>query len=311
LLYGPPGTGKTLIAKAVANESGANFIAIKGPQLLSKWVGESERAVREIFRKARQVAPAIIFFDEIDSLTSARSAGGDGNQVVENVLNQILTEMDGIEPLNDVVILAASNRPDIIDPALLRSGRFDHLVYIPEPTATDRRAILAVHMRNMPMKNSSLDAAAEAFAGCSEEGVRTFAKKYAGKTLTLRQIKTAAKKIETEEDGPSVSKLRRILADVFATQNVTFEDPVRTEFIEKIAGATDGFVGSDLESLCREVAMEALRRNGAAVSDADFAAAKLRVHPTMNDRVREYYEGIHLRFKGGLPRQVQSLIEYQ
>jgi len=311
LLYGPPGTGKTLIAKAVANESGANFIAIKGPQLLSKWVGESERAVREIFRKARQVAPAIIFFDEIDSLTSARSAGGDGNQVVENVLNQILTEMDGIEPLNDVVILAASNRPDIIDPALLRSGRFDRLVYIPEPTATDRRAILAVHMRNMPLENSSLDAAVEAFAGCSEEGVRTFAEKYAGKTLTLRQIKTAAKKIETEEDGPSVSKLRRILADVFAAQNVTFEDPVRTEFIEKIAETTDGFVGSDLESLCREAAMEALRRNGAAVSDADFAAAKLRVHPTMNDRVREYYEGIHLRFKGGLPRQVQSLIEYQ
>lgn len=311
LLYGPPGTGKTLIAKAVANESGANFIAIKGPQLLSKWVGESERAVREIFRKARQVAPAIIFFDEIDSLTPARSTGGEGNQVVENVLNQILTEMDGIEPLNDVVILAASNRPDIIDPALLRSGRFDRLVYIPEPAPADRRAILAVHMRYMPLENSSLDAAAEILAGCSEEGVRMFVEKYAGKTLTLRQIKTAAKKIGTEEDGPSVSQLRRILTDAFAAQNVVFADPVRTAFAEKIAGITEGFVGSDLESLCREAAMEALRRNGSAVTEADFAAAKLRVHPTMNERVREYYEGIRLRFKGGLPKQVQSLVEYQ
>ncbi|HJK27735.1 MAG TPA: CDC48 family AAA ATPase [Methanocorpusculum sp.] len=311
LLYGPPGTGKTLIAKAVAHESGANFIAIKGPQLLSKWVGESERAVREIFRKARQVAPAIIFFDEIDSLTPARNAGGEGNQVTENVLNQILTEMDGIEPLNDVVILAASNRPDIIDPALLRSGRFDRLVYIPEPTNADRRAILAVHMRNMPLENSSLDAAAELLAGRSEEKVRALIGKYTGKTLTLRQIKSAAKKIETEEGGLSVPQLRRMLTDLFAAQNVIFEDSVRREFIEKIAGSTDGFVGSDLESLCREAAMEALRRNGTTVTDADFAAAKLRVHPTMNDRVREYYEGIRLRFKGGLPKQVQNLIEYQ
>ena len=311
MLYGPPGTGKTLIAKAVAHESGANFIAIKGPQLLSKWVGESERAVREIFRKARQVAPAIIFFDEIDSLTPARNAGGEGNQVTENVLNQILTEMDGIEPLNDVVILAASNRPDIIDPALLRSGRFDRLVYIPEPTIADRRAILAVHMRNMPLENSSLDAAAEQLAGRSEEKVRALIGKYTGKTLTLRQIKSATKKIEAEEGGLSVPQLRRMLTDLFAAQNVIFEDSVRREFIEKIAGSTDGFVGSDLESLCREAAMEALRRNGTTVTDADFAAAKLRVHPTMNDRVREYYEGIRHRFKGGLPKQVQNLVEYQ
>ncbi|MDR0439322.1 MAG: CDC48 family AAA ATPase [Methanocalculaceae archaeon] len=311
LFYGPPGTGKTLIAKAVANESGANFIAIKGPQLLSKWVGESERAVREIFRKARQVAPAIIFFDEIDSLTPARSIGDDGNHVVKNVLNQILTEMDGIEPLNDVVILAASNRPDIIDPALLRSGRFDRLIYIPEPTAADRRAILSVHMRGMPLENSSLDAAAEALVGCSEEIVRNLVEKYAGKTMTLRQIKIAVKKIETEENELSVPQLRRILVDAFTTQNVMFEDPVRVALIEKIAEMTDGFVGSDLENLCREAAMETLRRNGATVTYADFFSAKLRVHPTMNDRVREYYENIRLRFKGGLPKQVQSLVEYQ
>ena len=311
LLYGPPGTGKTLIARAVANESGANFIAIKGPQLLSKWVGESERAVREIFRKARQVAPAIIFFDEIDSLTPARGSGGEGNQVVENVLNQILTEMDGIEPLNDVVILAASNRPDIIDPALLRSGRFDRLVYIPEPTAADRRAILAVHMRQMPLENSSLDAAAEALAGCTEEDISALAGKFAGQTVTLRQIKTAVRKLEKTPDGLCVPQVRRILADMFAAQNAVLEDPVRTAFIERIAGGTDGFVGSDLESLCREAAMEALRRDGAFVTDADVAKALQRVHPTMNDRVREYYESIRLRFKGGLPKQVQSLVEYQ
>jgi transitional endoplasmic reticulum ATPase len=311
LLYGPPGTGKTLIANAVANESGANFIAIKGPQLLSKWVGESERAVREIFRKARQVAPAIVFFDEIDSLTPTRNIGSDGNHVIENVLNQILTEMDGIEPLNDVVILAASNRPDIIDPALLRSGRFDRLVYIPEPTVTDRCAILTVHMRNLPVKNSSLDAAAEALAGCSEEEVRNTVEKYSGKTVTLQQIKTAIEKIKNGEGGLSVPQLRHVLSSAFITQNVTFEDPIRATFIENIARVTDGFVGSDLGNLCREAAMEAFRRNGVTITDADFAAAKLRVHPTMNDRAREYYENIRLRFKGEGANQVQNPIEYQ
>ncbi|HJK10363.1 MAG TPA: ATPase, partial [Methanocorpusculum sp.] len=171
--------------------------------------------------------------------------------------------------------------------------------------------ILAVHMRNMPLENSSLDAAAEQLAGRSEEKVRALIGKYTGKTLTLRQIKSATKKIEAEESGLSIPQLRRMLTDLFAAQNVIFEDTVRGEFIEKIAGATDGFVGSDLESLCREAAMEALRRNGTTVTDADFAAAKLRVHPTMNDRVREYYEGIRHRFKGGLPKQVQNLVEYQ
>ncbi|MGA7628946.1 MAG: CDC48 family AAA ATPase, partial [Methanoregula sp.] len=137
LLYGPPGTGKTLIAKAVASESGANFIPVRGPQLLSKWVGESERAVREIFRKARQVSPSIIFFDEIDALAPARGTSSDSH-VIDNVLNQILTEMDGLEELKDVVVMGATNRPDIVDPALLRAGRFDRLVYIGEPTLADR-----------------------------------------------------------------------------------------------------------------------------------------------------------------------------
>ena len=140
LLYGPPGTGKTLIAKAVASESGANFIPVRGPQLLSKWVGESERAVREVFKKARQVSPSIIFFDEIDALAPARGTISDSH-VIDNVLNQILTEMDGLEELKDVVVMGATNRPDIVDPALLRAGRFDRLVYIGEPAwKTGRRS---------------------------------------------------------------------------------------------------------------------------------------------------------------------------
>ncbi|MDR3102372.1 MAG: CDC48 family AAA ATPase [Methanocalculaceae archaeon] len=309
LLYGPPGTGKTLIAKAVANESGANFIAIKGPQLLSKWVGESERAVREIFRKARQVAPAIVFFDEIDSLTPVR--GGEGNQALENVLNQILTEMDGIEPLNDVVVLASSNRPDIIDPALLRSGRFDRLVYIAEPKFADREAILAVHMRNMPLEHSSLDSAVAALAGCNEEAIAALAEQFTGKTVTLNQIQTAAKKLAKEENCPTIPQLRRVLADALAACGAVLADPDRTVFIAKIAAETEGYVGSDLDNLCREAAMEALRRNASVVTKADFCAAKLRIHPTMNDRVREYYEAIHQRFKGGLPKQIQNLVEYQ
>src|SRR5437588_4046411 len=132
LLYGPPGTGKTLMAKAAANESEANFISIKGPELLSKWVGESEKGVREIFRKARQAAPCIIFFDEIDSIAPVRGADG-GGMVAERVVSQLLTELDGIQSLQGVVVLAATNRVDMVDPALLRSGRFDKIITIPLP----------------------------------------------------------------------------------------------------------------------------------------------------------------------------------
>ncbi|PKG31109.1 AAA family ATPase, partial [Methanoregula sp.] len=177
LLYGPPGTGKTLIAKAVANESGANFIAIRGPQLLSKWVGESERAVREVFRKARQVSPAIIFFDEIDALAPARGSGSDSH-VIESVLNQLLTEMDGLEELKDVVVMGATNRPDIVDPALLRPGRFDRLVYIGEPGAEDRKKILRIHMRNVPIEGSALDEVIALCDGIDENGIEDAFKKF-------------------------------------------------------------------------------------------------------------------------------------
>ncbi|MFZ0263947.1 MAG: CDC48 family AAA ATPase [Nitrososphaeraceae archaeon] len=159
LLYGPPGTGKTLIAKAAANESEANFISIKGPELLSKWVGESEKGVREVFRKARQAAPCIIFFDEIDAIAPRRGGGlGGDSHVTERLISQLLTELDGLEILTNVVVIAATNRPDIIDPALLRPGRFDRLLYVPPPDKDSRLQIIKIHTKKKPLaENISMD----------------------------------------------------------------------------------------------------------------------------------------------------------
>ena len=165
LLYGPPGTGKTLLAKAVATESEANFISVKGPEFLSKWVGESEKAVRETFRKARQAAPCVIFFDEIDAIAPARGSLGD-THVTERVISQLLTELDGLEELRDVTVIAATNRPDIIDPALLRPGRFDRLIYIPPPDKEARKEIFKIHTRKKPLaKDADLDELAEKTEG--------------------------------------------------------------------------------------------------------------------------------------------------
>src|ERR687893_1082039 len=151
LLYGPPGTGKTLLAKAAANESEANFISIKGPELLSKWVGESEKGVREIFRKARQAAPCIIFFDEMDAITPARGGSFGDSHVTERVISQFLTELDGLEILTNVVVIGATNRPDIIDPALLRPGRFDRILYVPPPDRDSRLQIIKIHTKKKPL----------------------------------------------------------------------------------------------------------------------------------------------------------------
>ena len=165
LLHGPPGTGKTLLAKALAKESEVNFISVKGPQLLSMWVGESERGVREVFRKARQAAPCIVFFDELDALAPKRSAGAD-SQVTERVVSQLLTEMDGIEELKGVFVLAATNRYDLIDPALLRPGRFDLLFELPFPDEAARREILRVHAGRMPLaEDVSFDSLARELEG--------------------------------------------------------------------------------------------------------------------------------------------------
>jgi transitional endoplasmic reticulum ATPase len=174
LLHGVPGTGKTLLAKALARESEVNFIAVKGPQILSMWVGESERGVREVFRKARQAAPCIVFLDELDALAPRRGGGAD-SQVTERVVSQLLTELDGIEELKGVVVLAASNRADRLDPALLRPGRFDFLVELPVPDREARLAIWRVHTRNMPLADDiDLDALAvetEGLVGADIEGL--------------------------------------------------------------------------------------------------------------------------------------------
>ncbi|HYY39633.1 MAG TPA: AAA family ATPase, partial [Nitrososphaera sp.] len=150
LMHGPSGTGKTLLAKAVATESEANFISVRGPELLSKWVGESERGIREIFRRARQAAPCVVFFDEIDSIAPTRGMGGD-SMVTERVVSQLLTELDGIQALSGVVVLAATNRADMIDPALLRPGRFDKIVFVPMPDKAARQKILEIHSKDKPI----------------------------------------------------------------------------------------------------------------------------------------------------------------
>jgi transitional endoplasmic reticulum ATPase len=176
LLYGPPGTGKTLLAKAVAKESEANFILVNGPSLLSKWVGESEKAVREIFRKARQTSPTILFFDEIDALVPRRGRGnGDGSQTTEKIVNQVLTEMDGLESLNDVLVIGATNRPDIIDPALLRQGRFDRVIFTPVADEEGRKKIFEIYMDKMPLSKdidvNKLASKTKGYVGADIEGV--------------------------------------------------------------------------------------------------------------------------------------------
>jgi transitional endoplasmic reticulum ATPase len=211
LLYGPPGTGKTLLAKAVANESEANFIAIRGPELISKWVGDSERGIREVFRKARSASPCIIFFDEIDALVPPR--GSSETLTLERTVNQMLSEMDGIQNLKDVVIIGATNRVDMIDTALLRPGRFDKLIFIPLPEISTREEILNVHTKGMPLN----------------------------KNVNLKEM----------------------------------------------AKQTEGFSGADLEDLCREAGMEALREKSNEVSMNQFKKALISLKPSMEQKNKE------------------------
>jgi SpoVK/Ycf46/Vps4 family AAA+-type ATPase len=202
LLYGPPGSGKTLLAKAVAKESDSNFILIKGPEILTKWVGESEKKVREVFRRAKQVAPSIVFFDEIDSLAPRRGLEV-GSRVSENVVSQILTEMSGLEELHNIVVIAATNRPDIMDPALLRPGRFERQLLVPAPDEKSRLEIFKVHTKSMPLKGVNLKRLAKQSAGytgadiesiCREAGLNALRESMKSKHVTQKHFDSALKK---------------------------------------------------------------------------------------------------------------------
>jgi transitional endoplasmic reticulum ATPase len=241
LLYGPPGTGKTLLAKAVATESSANFISVRGPQLLSKWVGESEKSIRELFKKARQVSPSIIFLDELDAIAPIRGTEF-GSKTSERVINQLLTELDGIEVLKSVVVIAATNRPEIIDPALIRSGRFDRLVFIGPPGKAGRVSIFNIHLKNL--------------------------------------------------------KDKHLCEDVD---------------IDELADLTENYVGSDIESLCREAVMLALRENFETdiVEMRHFNEALKKVRPALADDMVEYYQKLQEQFKGGTKQEQKSYIGYR
>jgi len=201
LLFGPPGCGKTMLAKAVATESEANFISIKGPELFSKWVGESEKAIREVFRKGRTAAPSIVFFDELDSVVPRRGLGFGDSGVSERVISQLLTEMDGIESLVNVVIIGATNRPDIIDQAILRPGRFDRLIYVPAPDHATRLNILKIHTRNMPLaRDVDLEQIAHQAAGYSGADLEAVSRE-AGLISLRRDIDTKSVTIEDFRDA--------------------------------------------------------------------------------------------------------------
>ncbi|RLM95439.1 CDC48 family AAA ATPase [Haloarcula sp. Atlit-7R] len=204
LMYGPPGTGKTLLAKAVANEAQSNFISVKGPELLNKFVGESEKGVREVFSKARENAPTVVFFDEIDSIASERGGGTTDSGVGERVVSQLLTELDGIEDMENVVVVATTNRPDLIDDALLRPGRLDRHVHVPVPDEDARRAIFEVHTRNKPLADGvDLDALAsrtDGYVGADIEAV--------AREASMAATREFINSVDPEEIGDSVSNVR-------------------------------------------------------------------------------------------------------
>jgi len=227
LLYGPPGTGKTLLAKAVANESQANFISVRGPEILSKWLGESEKAVREIFKKAKQASPCIIFLDEIDSIAPRRSFSSDSKSS-ERIVNQLLTSMDGIESLENVLVLAATNRPDMLDPGLLRPGRLDRLLLVPAPDKSSRLQILKVHTKGVPLKDVNLEELADKLVGfvgadiCSlirEAGMIALRKDIEAGTITKANIDEAMKSIRPSADEKTMKyyeDIRKELEGSFA-----------------------------------------------------------------------------------------------
>lgn len=222
LLYGPPGTGKTLIAKAIANESGTNFISVNGPEMASKWMGESERAIRQIFKRAKQMAPCIIFFDEIDSIAPVRGSG-DGT-AWERVVAQLLTSMDGVESMKNVTVMAATNRPDMIDPALLRPGRFDRMVLVGKPNEESRRNILSVHTRGMPL-GDDVDLAvvasmtdgyvgADLAALCREAGLTAYREDRDAEKVMMRHFLSSMERVAPSVDASTFEAYERLGRDI-------------------------------------------------------------------------------------------------
>lgn len=236
LLYGPPGTGKTLLAKATASESEANFISIKGPELLSKWVGESEKAIREVFRKARQAAPCIIFLDELDSIAPIRSTMGSDSRVTERVISQILTELDGLEELRNVLIIAATNRPDMVDPALLRSGRFDRLLYIPAPGRVERREIIDIHLSRKPLQEDvNKDKLAEMTEGYTGADLATLAN-----MAVFSAIKRHVERHDNDEEARKNATSMRVSMQDFEKAMKKIK-PISADQIDDYQRAAEGF----------------------------------------------------------------------
>ncbi|MFH0831343.1 MAG: CDC48 family AAA ATPase [archaeon] len=275
LLYGPPGTGKTLLAKAVANESEANFIQIKGPSLLSMWVGESEKGVRKIFERARQVSPCIIFFDEIDSLASRRGYDS-GTKATERVLNQMLAEMDGLEELRDVTVIGATNRPDMLDPALLRPGRFDRIISVGIPNKHGRFNILKIHTKNMPI-------------GISNEELKELDKKF--KQDKLESNIDTLKKMASDE---SIKQSDLEKSDKGKDNKINFKDlSLKDKLLYSLAEKMEGYTGADIESVVKEAGMLALRDDIKAkeVNKKHFDDAMKKVMPSVKQEdIKKYKE---------------------
>ena len=230
LLHGPSGTGKTLMAKAVATQSEANFVSVRGPELLSKWVGESERGIREIFKRARQSAPCVIFFDEIDSIAPIRGAGGE-TAVTERVVSQLLTELDGMENMHGVVVLAATNRADMIDPALLRPGRFDKIIQIPLPDKESRKSVIEIHAKDIPLADGAdkvdFDKIADLTDGLSSADVASIANT-AVSLVVHEHLDNAVPSddLSDEEKKKIVDEIEKKAADARVTMK-HFEEAVR------------------------------------------------------------------------------------
>ena len=230
LIWGPPGCGKTLLARAVATESEANFISVKGPELLSKWVGESEKAIREVFRKARTAAPAIIFFDEIDAIAPTRGRSGDSH-VTERVISQLLTEMDGLETMKDMVVIAATNRPDLIDPALLRTGRFDRFVFVDAPDAEGRKEIFKIYLDSMPLAEdvdlvrlvdeTDLFVGGDIRALCREAGMRALREDMNADIVYWRHFEDALKSIHASVSADDLERFKKMRLELRKTTLVT------------------------------------------------------------------------------------------